>query len=126
MKVENPMWRKDRLCNVEHGRVFRRFNDVFLLIKNSKEHPRAVFARLLVPVSNQPYCKNWDNENDCEHYIIDGIQYHLAEYWPGMAEKEIDEFICGGWEPGLFIRKRSKEILMWIEIYEPEADLHND
>ena len=99
---------------------------MFLLIKDSKEHPRAVFARLLVPVSNQSYCKDWNDEEGCEHYIIDGVQYHRAEYWPGMTEEEIDEFTREGWEPGLFVRKRSKEILMWVEVYEPEVNTNND
>jgi len=108
-------WVPERLINLSKGQIFRRKGHIFVHCGDAGKRGRAVWASLIVPVADQPYCLDAD-DHDCEHYQVDGVEYHNALFWPGEEDNDDCDF-----EPGLFIRKRSLEIMMRVELYNPES-----
>lgn len=110
-------WKRVRLNELQPGDVFERWNMLFVFLGDCGGRGRMVYAHLLEPFDMQKYIDAGMSEEEAFAEIvveIDGKKYAKAWDWPDTDPEEWEYS-----EPVFFIRKRSKEYLMWVRKYLP-------
>lgn len=112
-------WKNERLLNLLSGDIFRRKGYVFIYNGDVGKRGGLVDASLLIPLEEQPHCRDNEDMENCKHFLVDGVMYHLALHWPNESlDSDYNP------EPGFSVRKRSKEILMRIELYVAQEEFN--